>query len=65
LTHNVLPSHVADARFPKVSGSLMRLPLKTIDQKKRAVITRPFGREASIVMENPVKTKYLAPMPPS
>jgi hypothetical protein len=38
----------------------MRLPLKTIDQKKRAVITRPFGREAGIVTEKPGKNQALS-----
>jgi hypothetical protein len=34
---------------------------KTIDQKKRAVITRPFGREASIVPEmQPENVRELA-----
>jgi hypothetical protein len=35
-------------------------PQKTIDQKKRAVITRPFGREARIVMEKAGKNQALS-----
>jgi hypothetical protein len=33
---------------------------KTIDQKKRAVITRPFGREAAIVASKSLICKGLA-----
>ena len=39
---------------------LFNCDAKTIDQKKRAVITRPFGREASIVMEKTGKNQALS-----
>jgi hypothetical protein len=47
-----------------VSGSRKKPPQKTIDQKKRAVITRPFGREARIVMEKAGKNQALSASDP-
>jgi hypothetical protein len=43
-----------------VSAAQIRQPLKTIDQKKRAVDTRPFGREARIVVEKTGKNQALS-----
>jgi hypothetical protein len=41
---------------------MFRLLQKAIDQKKRAVITRPFGREARIVPRKALICKALQPI---